>query len=57
MLVDCPGVAVGVEELGGAKEGGDLQPAADPQRGLRAGLGPRRHYSGFSQWDQLPLGV
>lgn len=30
MLVDCPGVAVGVEELGGAKEGGDLQSAALP---------------------------
>lgn len=65
VLVGCAGVAGvgGVRRLGGANEGGDLPPAAlpslpvPPPRGLRAGLGPRRHYSGFLQWDQLPLGV
>lgn len=27
-----------------------------PPRGLGAGSGPRRLYSGFWQWDQVPLG-
>lgn len=68
-LVGCAGVegwgfeGGGRGVLGGAKEGGDLPPAAlpslpvPPPRGLRAGLGPKRLYSGFLQWDQLPLGV